>query len=177
MLYTFLQKAITPLIEPQEIPVLSTGFTTFMASTSILWTKFPDSPYSWDGMTTDNGIDQYFLGGILQQDPSLLQVDDVVYRALGSHCGSFALLNNTALVVGINITSKEVATIFAVQSGPLTPDVQGQFNSNGDEISDLYAGGIFLSTDGQFLLLVSNRNIRHARAQGDSAEQETFVSS
>ena len=105
-----------------------------------------------------------------------MQVNDIVYGAFGGHCGSYVLLNNTALVVGINVTSKEVVTILEVHSGPLIPQAQVQIAVNGSNLSDLYTGGLSLSTDGRHIFLVSSRDVRYSQGSGgDSIEQETFV--
>lgn len=105
----------------------------------------PGFPILLDGYQSDNDPNEIFIGGLLQQDPSLVQVDDIVYGGFGGQSGSFPVYNDTALVVGVNVTSNQIITDFSVQSS-LKSSGQGPFTS-----------GMALSTDGSHLFLVSRQ--------------------
>ena len=134
----------------------------------------PGFPILMDGYTCDNTTDQYFVGGILQQSTSLVQVGDFIYGGFGSHCGSFPVFNNTALNIGVNVTSKQVVTDFPVQSGPLA--ARSLRHRDGDP-GDIFTTGMELSTDGQHLYLVSSHGNPGTPVSGRKLIQdETFVS-
>ena len=126
----------------------------------------PGFPILLDGYRSDNNPNEIFIGGLLQQDPSLIQVDDLVYGGFGGHSGSFPVYNDTALVVGVNVTSKQVVTDFSVQSG-LKKNGQGPFTS-----------GMALSTDGLHLFLVSRQGQYGPAApkKRSLVQDESFVS-
>ena len=123
-------------------------------------------PILLDGYKSDNNPDDIFIGGLLQQDPSLVQVDDVVYSGFGGQSGSFPVYNDTALVVGVNVTSKQIVTDFSVQSS-LKSNGQGPFTS-----------GMALSTDGLHLFLVSRQEQSGTAApkKRSLVQDESFVS-
>ena len=123
-------------------------------------------PILLDGYESDNNPNEIFIGGLLQQDPSLVQVDDLVYGGFGGHSGSFPVYNDTALVVGVNVTSKQIVTDFSVQSS-LKSNGQGPFTS-----------GMALSTDGSHLYLVSRQGQSGTAApkKRSLVQDESFVS-
>lgn len=110
-----------------------------------------------DGYTNDNTTDEYFVGGLLRQRTSLVQVDDIVYGGFGGHCGSFPVFNNTALIIGINVTSKEVVRDYPVQSGSLAARSLQLRGGSRDEQGDIFTTGMEISTDDQQLYLVSQQ--------------------
>ncbi|KAL2053459.1 hypothetical protein ABVK25_006110 [Lepraria finkii] len=110
-----------------------------------------------DGYTSDNTTDEYFVGGLLRQRTSLVQVDDIVYGGFGGHCGSFPVFNNTALIIGINVTSKEVVRDYPVQSGSLVARSLQQRRGSRQEKEDIFTTGMEISTDDQQLYLVSQQ--------------------
>ena len=126
----------------------------------------PGFPIFLDGYKSDNNPDEIFVGGLLQQDTSLVQVDDLVYGGFGGHSGSFPVYNDTALVVGVNVTSKQVVADFSVQSS-LKSNGQGPFTS-----------GMALSTDGSHLFLVSRQEQSGIAVskRRSLVQDETFVS-
>ena len=126
----------------------------------------PGFPILLDGHESDNNPDEIFIGGLLQQDPSLVQVDDLVYGGFGGHSGFFPVNNNTALVVGVNVTSKQIVTDFSVQSS-LGTNGQGPFTS-----------GMALSTDGSHIYLVSRQGQSGTAApkKRSLVQDESFVS-
>ncbi len=127
----------------------------------------PGFPILLDGYKSDNNPNEVFIGGLLQQDPSLVQVDDLVYGGFGGHSGSFPVYNDTALVVGVNVASKQVVTDFSVQSS-LKSNGQGPFTS-----------GMALSTDGSHIFLVSRQGQPGTAASKKRSliQDESFVSS
>lgn len=127
----------------------------------------PGFPILLDGYKSDNNPNEIFIGGLLQQDTSLVQVDDLVYGGFGGHSGSFPVYNDTALVVGLNVTSKQVVTDFSIQSS-LKSNGQGPFTS-----------GMALSTDGLHLFLISRQGPSGTAASKKSSlvQDENFVSS
>ena len=126
----------------------------------------PGFPILLDGYKSDNDPNEMFIGGLLQQDPSLVQVDDLVYGGFGGHSGSLPVYKDTALVVGVNVISKQVVTDFSVPSN-LNSNGQGPFTS-----------GMALSTNGSHLFLESRqRQPGTAASQRRSLVQdENFVS-
>lgn len=46
-------------------------------------------PIVVDGSVADNDPRKYFIGGVILQRPSLLQIGSVVYAGFGGHCDLF----------------------------------------------------------------------------------------
>ena len=125
---------------------------------------------------SDNTTDKYFVGGLLRQMTSLVQVDDIVYRGFGGHCGSFHVFNNTALIIGVNVTSKEVVTDYPVQSGSLAARSLQRRGGRRDGQGDIFTTSIEISTDGQHFYLVPRQGKPGTPASGTALIQdETFV--
>lgn len=91
-------------------------------------------PILIDGSQADNAPAKYFVGGIILQRPSLIQVGSVVYGAFGGHCDLFnyvsvlhiprqrnilLTVSQTGLVIGIDVVKAEIITHFSLESGPL----------------------------------------------------------
>ena len=133
----------------------------------------PGFPILMDGYTSDNTTDKYFLGGIFRQSTSLVQVDDIIYGGFGGRCGSFPALNNTALVIGVNVTSKELVADYPVQSGPLAARNQEDIT---EKQGDVFTTGMEISTDGKRLYLLSRQGKPGTPVSSTALIQdETFV--
>ena len=125
----------------------------------------PGFPILVDAYSDDDDPDDFFSGGLLLQNPSLVQVDDLVYGGFGGHGGSLSSHVNSALIIGVNVTSKEVVTNFPVQSSFKKSRKEGPF-----------ASGAHLSTDGKHIFLVSSQEHRGPRSRGSFVQDESFVS-
>lgn len=118
-------------------------------------------PILIDGSISDNRPAAHFIGGTVLQRPSLVQIGNYVYGAFGGHCDLF---NYTGLVIGIDIAQKEIATSFAVETGPLVPQTN-IWNKNGDGgQGGIWMSGMGLSSDGNRLFWVSGNGVGHENA-------------
>lgn len=115
-------------------------------------------PILIDGSPSDNAPEKYFVGGIILQRPSLVQIGSVVYGAFGGHCDLF---NYTGLVVGVDVNQKKVVTNFATESGPLVPQTNVWNQNGGGGEGGIWMSGMALSTDGNRLFWVSGNGDGH----------------
>lgn len=121
----------------------------------------PGFPILVDGSVSDNAPLKSFVGGIILQRPSLIQIGSVVYAGFGGHCDLF---NYTGLVVGVDVNQKQVVTNFAVESGPLAPQTNVWNQDAGGGQGGIWMSGMGLSTDGNRLFWVSGNGVGHENA-------------
>ncbi|KAH0175344.1 WSC domain-containing protein, partial [Aureobasidium melanogenum] len=112
----------------------------------------PGFPILIDGSVADNDVNDYFVGGVVLQRPSLVQVGNYVYGGFGGHCDLF---NYTGLVVGIDVVNKNIASQWAVSVGPLVPHSGNLLQNGAGGEGGIWQSGVGLSTDGSRLFLAT----------------------
>ena len=112
----------------------------------------PGYPILIDGSVADNDAQDHFVGGVILQRPSLVQVGNYVYGGFGGHCDLF---NYTGLVVGIDIVNKNIASQWAVSVGPLTPHSDSLLQNGAGGQGGIRQSGVGLSTDGSRLFFAT----------------------
>lgn len=115
-------------------------------------------PLLMDGSVADNAPSKYFIGGAILQRPSLTQVGSVVYGAFGGHCDQY---NYTGLVLGVDVSRKQLVTQFATESGPLAPGTNGLDQLHGGGRGGIWMSGMGLSTDGNRIFWVAGNGDAH----------------
>lgn len=121
----------------------------------------PGFPVLVDGAPADNDPAKVFIGGVILQRPSLVQIGSVVYGGFGGHCDLF---NYTGLVVGVDINKQKVVTSFATESGPLVAQTNQLMQNGGGGQGGVWMSGMALSTDGQRLFFVTGNGDGHENA-------------
>ena len=116
----------------------------------------PGFPVLVDGAVADNDPRKYFVGGIVLQRPSLVQIGSVVYGAFGGHCDLF---NYTGAVVGVDVNTKKVVSQFVTEAGPLVPQTNNWSDNGGGGEGGIWMAGMGLSSDGNRLFFVSGNGI------------------
>ena len=106
----------------------------------------------------DNDPRKYFVGGIVLQRPSLLQIGSVVYGAFGGHCDLF---NYTGAVIGVDVNTKKVVSQFVTESGPLVPQTNNWNENGGGGQAGIWMAGMGLSSDGNRLFFVTGNGVGH----------------
>ncbi|KKY27503.1 putative wsc domain-containing protein [Phaeomoniella chlamydospora] len=115
-------------------------------------------PILFDGSVADNDDEKYFIGGVILQRPSLVQIDNYIFAGFGGHCDLF---NYTGLVVGIDITAKKIVSQFATESGPLAQQTNVWNDSGGGGQGGIWQSGMSLSTDGSRIFFVTGNGNAH----------------
>lgn len=118
----------------------------------------PGYPILIDGTPSDNAPAKFFIGGVILQRPSLIQVGSMVYGGFGGHCDLF---NYTGVVIGVDVAQKSVVTSFAVESGPLVPQTNVWNENGGGGEGGIWMSGMGLSTDGNRMFFVSGNGVGH----------------
>ncbi|CZR61108.1 related to glyoxal oxidase precursor [Phialocephala subalpina] len=116
------------------------------------------TPILMDGAVADNAPAKYFVGGVVLQRPSLLQIGSVVYGAFGASCD---LYNYTGLVIGIDVNKAKIVTHWAVESGPLAPQTNSLLQNGGGGEGGIWMSGMGLASDGQRMFLVTGNGGAH----------------
>ena len=109
-------------------------------------------PVLIDGAVADNDPAKYFVGGVILQRPSLLQVGNIVYGAFGGHCDLF---NYTGVIVGVDITAAKVVTQFAMESGPLAEQTNALLTNGAGGEAGIWMSGMGIASDGDRLFVVT----------------------
>lgn len=112
----------------------------------------PGFPILIDGSVADNDASDFFVGGVVLQRPSLVQVGNYVYGGFGGHCDLF---NYTGLVVGIDVVNKNIAAQWAVSVGPLVPHSGNLLQNGAGGEGGVWQSGVGLSTDGSRLFFAT----------------------
>ncbi|MCJ1408115.1 hypothetical protein MMC19_002188, partial [Ptychographa xylographoides] len=115
-------------------------------------------PILVDGSVADNAPQKYFVGGVILQRPSLLQVGSVVYGAFGGHCDLF---NYTGVVIGVDVNQQKIVTQFATESGPLAEQTNIWNDNGGGGQAGIWMGGMALSSDSGRLFFVTGNGGAH----------------
>ncbi|CAL3964329.1 unnamed protein product [Diplocarpon coronariae] len=126
----------------------------------------PGFPVLIDGHNADNDPTRYFIGGTVLQRPSLAIVNGVVLGGFGGHCDLF---NYTGMIVAVSTTpGVGVTSLFAMESGPGAPPVQGDITvEKGGK-----AGGMGFAVDGNRIFLATGNGQGHANGDvGASGRQ------
>lgn len=110
----------------------------------------PGFPILVDGSVADNDKRMYFVGGVILQRPSLIQVGNVVYTGFGGHCDKY---NYTGTVLGIDVVQKKLVANWVTEAGDQVP-FSGKWDGEGGG-GGVWQGGTSLSSDGPRLFLVT----------------------
>ncbi|KAG4437998.1 hypothetical protein IFR05_006499 [Cadophora sp. M221] len=120
----------------------------------------PGFPILIDGHNADNDLARYFVGGTVLQRPSLAMVNGVVLGGFGGHCDLF---NYTGMVVAVSTTpGVGVTSIFAMESSPGAPPVQGDILVEKGGKAGIWQGGMGLAVDGNRIFLATGNGQGHA---------------
>ncbi|KAH7336040.1 hypothetical protein BKA65DRAFT_431390, partial [Rhexocercosporidium sp. MPI-PUGE-AT-0058] len=120
----------------------------------------PGFPILIDGHFADNDPARYFVGGTVLQRPSLAMVNGVVLGGFGGHCDLF---NYTGMVVAVSTTpGVGVTSIFAMESSPGAPPVQGDLLVEKGGKAGIWQGGMGLAVDGNRIFLATGNGQGHA---------------
>jgi hypothetical protein len=109
-------------------------------------------PILIDGSVADNDPQKYFVGGVILQRPSLIQVGTVVYGAFGGHCDLF---NYTGVIVGVDINEAKIVTQFAMESGPLAQQTNVLLQNGGGGEAGIWMSGMGIASDGDRIFVVT----------------------
>jgi hypothetical protein len=109
-------------------------------------------PVLIDGSVADNDPAKYFVGGVILQRPSLIQVGNVVYGAFGGHCDLF---NYTGVIIGVDINQAKVVTQFAMESGPLAEQTNALLTNGAGGEAGIWMSGMGIASDGNRLFVVT----------------------
>ncbi|KAK2626478.1 hypothetical protein QTJ16_003653 [Diplocarpon rosae] len=113
----------------------------------------PGFPVLIDGHNADNDPTRYFIGGTVLQRPALAIVNGVVLGGFGGHCDLF---NYTGMIVAVSTTpGVGVTSLFAMESGPAAPPIQG-------DIMVEKGGGMGFAVDGDRIFLATGNGQGHA---------------
>jgi hypothetical protein len=112
-------------------------------------------PLLIDGTNADNAPQKYFVGGVILQRPSLIQIGNVVYGAFGGHCDLF---NYTGVIIGVDVIKATVVTQFAIESGPLVAQTNNLLQNGGGGEGGIWMSGMSLASDGQRLFAVTGNS-------------------
>ncbi|KAF4632806.1 hypothetical protein G7Y89_g5318 [Cudoniella acicularis] len=115
-------------------------------------------PVLVDGSFADNAPAKYFVGGVVLQRPSVIQVGSVVYGAFGGHCDLF---NYTGLVVGVDINKAQVISSFAIESGPLNSQTNVLSQNGGGGQGGIWMSGMGIASDGARLFVATGNGDGH----------------
>lgn len=110
------------------------------------------TPILIDGSVADNDPQKYFVGGVILQRPSLVQVGNMVYGAFGGHCDLF---NYTGTIIGININTAKIVTNYAMESGPLSPQTNSLLQNGGGGEAGIWMSGMGIASDGNRIFVVT----------------------
>ncbi|KAJ9667507.1 hypothetical protein H2201_002376 [Coniosporium apollinis] len=116
----------------------------------------PGYPILVDGSVADNDKRMYFVGGVILQRPSLIQVGNVVYTGFGGHCDKY---NYTGTVLGVDVVQKKVVANWVTEAGDKVP-FSGKWDGEGGG-GGIWQGGTSLSSDGPRLFLVTGNGGGH----------------
>lgn len=106
-------------------------------------------PVFIDDVAADNDPRKIFLGGLLQQRPSLVHVGDVIYAGFGGVCDAF---NYTGTVVAVNINTRWINR-WVTQAGPDSLYTSNWTQSHGGGAAGIWQAGMGFSSDGQDVYL------------------------
>ena len=109
-------------------------------------------PVLIDGSVADNDPAKYFVGGVILQRPSLLQVGNVVYGAFGGHCDQY---NYTGVIIGVDINAAKIVTQFAMESGPLAQQTNALLTNGAGGEAGIWMSGMGIASDGERLFVVT----------------------
>lgn len=125
----------------------------------------PGFPILVDGSAADNDPRKYFVGGVILQRPSLVQIGNIIYAGFGGHCDQY---NYTGTVLGVDITQKKVVANWVTEAGPQSPfSLDWQPNQSGGG-GGIWQSGLGLASDGPRLFFVTGNGGGHEN-QGTAA--------
>ncbi|KAF2452640.1 WSC domain-containing protein [Lineolata rhizophorae] len=113
-------------------------------------------PILVDGSIADNDDRRYFVGGVILQRVSLVQLGNYVYAGFGGHCDLF---NYTGTVLGVDVTNGDIVANWAVQTGPHTAFSTDYYEVSG--MGGIWHGGSSFATDGSRLFFVTGNGRGH----------------
>lgn len=118
----------------------------------------PGFPILLDGIAAQNDPRRTFVGGVILQRPSLIQIGSVVYGGFGGHCDSY---NYTGQVIGVDINLAQVVTDFATESGPIATPSEVLLQDGGGQQAGIWMSGMSLASDGSRLFYVTGNGGAH----------------
>ena len=96
-------------------------------------------------MPMDNDARKMFLGGLVEQRPSLLLLGEVLYAGFGGMCDAF---NYTGSVVVVNLGTRAIYR-WATQAGPTSLYTDDWTLRHGGGASGIWQAGMGLASDGK----------------------------
>ncbi|PNS14683.1 hypothetical protein CAC42_1705 [Sphaceloma murrayae] len=115
----------------------------------------PGYPILIDGSPADNDARKYFVGGVILQRASLIQLGNFVYAGFGGHCDLF---NYTGTIIGVDVSTGKMAANWATMSGP-NSNFGNVWNQNGGGgLAGVWMAGMSLSSDSGSRLYFSTGN-------------------
>lgn len=170
IVYFFSKTYIPNRLVPGDTGVLNGVYYFHAVNINTLADVWP--PMLMDGTYADNAPQKYFIGGLILQRPSVVQVGNIVYGAFGGHCDQY---NYTGLIIGIDIVKAKIISHFSMESGPLAPQSNVPLINGGGGGAGVWMSGMSLTTDGQRLFAVTGNGQGHqnigAPASGSSGLQ------
>ncbi|KAF2190688.1 hypothetical protein K469DRAFT_736463 [Zopfia rhizophila CBS 207.26] len=104
-------------------------------------------PILVDGLPADNDPRKVFIGGLILQSPSLVQVGNVVYAGFGRLCDGF---NYTGAVLAVDVKTRKV-NHWVTQASPDSLYTDNWTLWHGGGAGGIWQAGIGLASDGQYL--------------------------